>query len=207
MTDINGTQTGNVADAGKTGIDVGICVGYQVLNPSPRSWYKLDLNLDVSYTSLNYLEAGYNSSVGAGSFSANGLSGGSTNIISFDIMPIHRLNIPSLRLVSPFVGIGVGLNYMMTKDLVTVPPKNQDGTATGKNDFKIGLAVFYGVVLQVTDLIQPYLQFKHLVPFGTDTEFTTDWNSNKGGGSQKAIFSIADVPGYFSLTAGCRFSF
>ena len=156
LTRAGGVDLGQVGDAGKTGFNAGVAVGYQVLSPSPNSWYKLDINLDISYSNFSYFEAGYNSGSGGGSFSANGFSGGATNIISFDIMPIHRLNIPSFRLLSPFMGLGVGMNYMMTKDVSTGPPST-NGTFTGNSEFKIGLLVFYGTLFQVNDWLQPYI--------------------------------------------------
>ena len=110
------TQVGNVTDAGKTGFNVGITTGYQVLPANVAGgWYKLDVNLDATYTSVAFFETGYNSQFGAGRFAADGLGGGSTSIISFDIMPIHRLSFPNFKLLSPYVGLGVGLNLMHTK--------------------------------------------------------------------------------------------
>ncbi|MFA4923109.1 MAG: hypothetical protein WC557_02820, partial [Ignavibacteriaceae bacterium] len=169
-------------------------------------WYGLDLNLDISYTSIAYFEQGYNSGIGSGAYSANGLSGGSTSVISFDLMPIHRFNIPSFELLSPFAGIGLGFNYMSTGD-VKVEPPSTNGTLTGNSEFKVGLIIYYGALLHVSDLLQPFIQFKHMIPFGSETVFTNDYQQASGGGSQKWSYSIADVPGYFNISAGCRFSF
>jgi opacity protein-like surface antigen len=199
--------TGSVADAGKTGFNVGIAVGYQILPPTVLDgWYKLDLNVDVSYSSFGYLEEGFNSVVGSGKFSASGLDGGTTTVFSIDLMPIHRLSFPNFKLLSPYAGLGLGLNIMSTSDIEVNPP-SQRGTVTGKGDFKLGLLIFYGVVFQISDNIKPFFQFKHLVPFGSETEFTSTYQSAQGGGSFNEIFSIQDVPGYFNLTAGVRFSF
>ncbi len=196
--------TGNVADAGSTGFNVGVTVGYQILPPDVlNGWYKLDMDIDASYSSFSYLENGYNSSQGAGKFSAVGFSDGGTMVISIDIMPIHRLNIPSFKLLSPFIGLGLGLNIMSTGD-VTVGPPSQNGTLTGYGEFKIGLLVYYGTVFRLTDMIQPFIQFKHYVPFGSETQFTESYQASGGGGSQTYALSISDVPGYFSLVAGVR---
>lgn len=195
--------TGNVADAGKTGFNVGITTGYGV---PIVSIYKIDFDLDVSYSSFGYLEQGYNSSEGAGRFAANGLGGGTTNVFSFDILPLHRLVFPSFRVLSPFLGLGLGINWMPTSD-VTVNPPSQNGTITGVSSVKIGLLVSYGVIFQVTDLVQPFLQFKHFIPFGSETQFTDQYQAAGGGGSASYQLSIQDVPGYFNMQAGCRFSF
>ena len=198
-------STGNVADAGSTGLSAGVTVGYQVLPPDVlNGWYKLDLDIDASYSSFSYLENGWNSVAGAGNFSADGLSGGTTTIFSIDIMPIHRLNFPSFQLLSPFVGLGLGLNIMSTSD-VTVGPPSQNGTITGVGDFKIGLLVFYGTVIRASHLIQPFIMFKHYIPFGSETQFTDSFQSSQGGGSESYQVSIQDVPGYFNLVAGVRF--
>ena len=198
-------STGNVADGGSTGFNAGLTAGYQILPASVLSgWYKLDLNVDASYSSFSYLENGYNSSQGAGKFGALGFDGGTTTIISIDIMPIHRLNIPSFQLLSPYVGLGVGMNIMSTSD-VNVGPPSQSGTITSKGDFKIGLLVFYGTVIRASSVIQPFIQFKHLIPFGSETEFTESYSSAQGGGTQSYALAIQDVPGYFSLTGGVRF--
>lgn len=198
-------STGNVADAGSTGLSAGITVGYQVLPPDVlNGWYKLDINIDASYSSFSYLENGYNSSEGAGKFSAVGFSNGGTMVISIDIMPIHRLNIPSFKLLSPFLGLGLGLNIMSTSD-ISVGPPNPNGTLTGVGEFKAGLLIFYGTLFRFNNTIQPFIQFKHLVPFGSETQFTESYSSAQGGGSQSYALSVQDVPGYFNLVAGVRF--
>ncbi|TAK59816.1 MAG: hypothetical protein EPO24_07325 [Bacteroidetes bacterium] len=204
-----GTQTGNVVDAGKTGFNFGLQTGYQVFPPEfAGGWYKLDINLDASYSSFAYFEEAYNSQFGAGKFGADGLSGGSTMIISLDVMPIHRLTMPNFTLLSPYAGIGLGMNIMSTKD-ISVGPPNQPGTLTGAGEFKIGLLVFYGCTIQASDMIQPYLQLKHYVPFGSDTKFTNEAQGQivAGGGTTKYETAIQDVPGYFGLSAGVRFVF
>jgi hypothetical protein len=202
-TTAGGTQTGNVVDAGKSGFNFGVCVGFQILPSTVAGgWYKLDLNLDASYTSIAYFEAGWDAQFGSGSFAANGLSGGSTTIIALDIMPIHRLNIPKFQLLSPYAGLGLGVNIMSTKDITTAPPL-ANGTLTGNSEVKLGLLVFYGTLIRISDVVQPYIQFKHLIPFGSETQFTQDFQA-AGGGTAKEAFSIQDVPSYFNITAGVR---
>ena len=71
-----GTTVGNVVDAGKTGFNFGVTAGYQVFPPNfAGGWYKLDLNLDASFTSVAFYESAYNSANGAGKWAASGLSG------------------------------------------------------------------------------------------------------------------------------------
>jgi len=200
-------STGNVADAGSTGLSAGLTVGYQVLPADVlNGWYKLDINIDASYSSFSYLENGYNSSEGAGRFSAVGFSDGGTMVVSIDIMPIHRLNFPSFKLLSPFLGLGVGLNIISTSD-VSVGPPNPSGTITSVGDFKAGLLVFYGTIIRASDFIQPFIQFKHFIPFGSETQFTESYQAAGGGGTQSYALSIQDIPGYFNLVAGVRFAF
>ena len=204
-----GTQTGNVADASKTGFTFGVAGGYQIFPSSFASgWYKLDINLDASYTSLSYYQAAYDGQFGAGKFAASGQSGGSTSIISLDIMPIHRLTFPKFKLLSPYVGLGLGLNIMNTSD-ITVAQNGQNNTLTGNGEMKIGLLVFYGVLIRVSDVFQPYIQFKHMIPFGSETQFTQSFtqNNGQGGGTQTYQYAIQDVPGYFALTGGVRINF
>ncbi len=205
VTENGQVSTGNVADGGSTGLSAGVTVGYQVLPPDVlNGLYKLDLDIDASYSSFSYLENGWNSSQGAGSFAANGFSGGTTTVFSIDIMPIHRLNFRSFQLLSPFLGLGLGLNIMSTSD-ITVGPPSQNGTITGVGDFKLGLLVFYGTVIRASNLIQPFIMFKHYIPFGSETQFTNSYQSAQGGGSESLQVSIQDVPGYFNLVAGVRF--
>jgi|GEM_PF-1402131 len=201
-----GTTVGNVADGGSTSFTFGLNGGYQILPAGTAGgWYKLDLNLDASYQTFSYLENAFNSNNGAGKWAADGASGGATSIISLDVMPIHRLTFPHFKLLSPYAGIGLGLNIMSTHD-VTVGPPSATGTITGNGDFKIGLLVFYGVVIHASDMIQPYLQFKHMIPFGSETQFTQNYNTTggQGGGTQTLQFAVQDVPGHFSLTGGVR---
>jgi len=199
-------QVGNVVDAGKTGFTFGIEGGYQIFPEDfAGGWYKLDLGLQANYTSAGFFEAGYNSQYGSGKFAANGLSGGSTSIISIEVMPIHRLTIPKFKLLSPFAGLGLGVNLMSTADVKADAP-NTPGTLTGNSETKVGLLIFYGAILEVSDLIQPYLQFKHMIPFGSESQFSQSFQPT-GGGSQSTVFSVQDVPGYFCITAGVRLTF
>jgi hypothetical protein len=117
-------------------------------------------------------------------------------------MPIHRLNFPKFHLLSPYAGLGLGLNIMSTKDITSGPP-NINGTLTGNGEFKIGLLVFYGTLIRISDVVEPYIQFKHLIPFGSETQFTQDAQV-AGGATDKEAFSIQDVPSYFNMTAGVR---
>jgi hypothetical protein len=208
LTTSAGTFPGNTVDAGATGFTFGINGGYQIFPKGfAGGWYKLDLNLDASYTSVALFEAAYNGQFGSGKYAADGLSGGSTSIIAFDIMPINRVDFPKFKLLSPYLGLGLGLNLMSTGD-VTVGPPNTPGTLTGNSEFKVGLLIFYGVVVRFSDVIQPFLQFKHMIPFGSETVFTDTYTASvAGGGSTKYAFAIQDVPGYFSITAGARFNF
>ncbi|MDP4116366.1 MAG: hypothetical protein Q8903_09540 [Bacteroidota bacterium] len=193
---------GNVGDASTTGFNVGICTGYGI---PIHSIYQLDINLDFSYSSFNYFEEGYNSSVGSGKFAANGLSDGGTTVISFDIMPIHRFSFPGFKLLSPFAGVGMGLNLMMTSD-TKVSQNGQSATLSGTSEMKIGILVFYGTLFRISDNIAPYIQFKHFIPFGSETKFTETYQA-AGAASQNVVLSMTDVPGYFNISVGCRFSF
>jgi opacity protein-like surface antigen len=201
------TQNGNVtplnfADAGNTGFNVGITTGYAI---PIHSVYQLDINLDVSYSSFNYLETGINSSLGDGKFSALGMSDGGTTVISFDIMPIHRFSFPGFKLLSPYAGLGMGVNLMMTSDTKR-SQNNVSATYTGTSEMKVGILVFYGTLFRITDNIAPYIQFKHFIPFGSETKFTEKVQS-AGQASTSEVLSIADVPNYFNIDVGCRFSF
>ena len=107
-TAVNGqiSNSNSIADAGSNSFNAGVTVGYQVIPPEVTGGlYKLDLNLDASWASFSYFENGFNSSSGAGSFSADGLSGGKTTVISLDIMPMHRFHFNNF-ILSPFAGIG-----------------------------------------------------------------------------------------------------
>jgi hypothetical protein len=204
-----GTSTGNVVDAGSSSVTFGLSGGYQVFPKDfAGGWYKLDINLDASYAYYTYFEDGYDKQLGEGKFAANGLSGGTTKIISLDIMPIHRLTFPKFKLLSPYLGLGLGLNIMSTGD-VTVSPPSGNGTLGGVGDFKVGLLIFYGVLVRFNDFWQPYLQFKHMVPFGSETQFTDSYQASggAGGGTSNVAYYIQDVPGFFSITAGVRFNF
>jgi hypothetical protein len=196
------TQIGAVADAGNVGFNAGIAAGYQVIPYAVSDGlYKLDINLDVSWSSFNYFEEGWDNINGAGNFSAQGAAGGNTNIFSFDVMPIHRLNFSNFVL-SPFAGLGLSVNLLSTSD-ITVP----NATLTGTSETKIGLSLFYGTLFNVSRVVKPYIQFKHLIPFGSDTQFTESLQNTQGGGTQSQAYYISDVPGYFNITAGARFNF
>ncbi len=198
------TQVGNVADAGSTGFNAGFTAGYQVIPADVTGGlYKLDIDLDVSWASFNYFENGWNSVNGSGRYSAAGLSGGKTNVFSFDVMPIHRFNFNNF-ILSPFAGLGFGVNLLLTSDISTSPP-SVSGNLTGTSEMKMGLLVFYGTLFNVSSFIKPFIQFKHLIPFGSETQFTETLQISQGGGSQSYAAYISDVPGYFNLVAGVRF--
>jgi len=202
LTQPNSVNTGNVAEASKTGFVLGTGVGYTLLS---GGIYTLDMNVDITYASIAYFEEGYNKGIGSGAFAANGLSGGSTTVLSFELLPLHKISIPSFSLLTPFAGVGLGFNYMSTGDIKVTPPSG-NGTLTGNSEFKVGLVLTYGAYLNLTSRIEPFVQFKHMIPFGSETVFTQDYQPTSGS-SSKAEYSIADAPGYFSLTAGCRFNF
>jgi opacity protein-like surface antigen len=200
------SNTNTIADGGSNSFTAGVTVGYQVIPPEiTAGLYKLDLNIDASWASFNYFENAYNSSNGAGKFSADGLSGGGTTVISIDIMPMHRFHFRNF-ILSPYAGIGLGIDIMSTAD-ITVGPPSATGTITGNSETKFGLLLFYGTLFNVTENIQPFIQFKHFIPFGSESTFTQSYQLANGGGSENLAYSIQDVPGFFTLSAGVRFSF
>ena len=187
-----------VADAGKTGFNVGAGIGSRLLK-IPGGVYELDGVFDVSYASAGLFEAGYNNVGGAGSFAAQGLSGATTTNLAFDLMPVHRFHIPGFSLLSPYAGLGLGLNYFSTSNLTVGPPSsNPSVSVNGTSQFKIGLLIFYGATLEILPVIHPFLQFKHYIPFGSQFQFTDD--------AQRGTLIINDSRGYFNLTAGVQFS-
>ena len=191
------TQLG-VADAGKTGFNVGAGIGSRLLKV-PGGVYELDGVLDVSYASAGMFESGYNNVNGAGSFTAQGLTGATTTNLAFDLMPVHRFHIPGFTLLSPYAGLGLGLNYFSTSNLTVGPPSsNPSVSVNGTSQFKIGLLIFYGATLETLPVIHPFIQFKHYIPFGSQFQFTDD--------AQRGTFIINDSPGYFNLTAGVQLS-
>ncbi len=205
-TSVNGqVNIGNVADAGSTGFTAGVSTGYQVIPPNVTGGlYKLDIDLNVSWSSFSYFENGYNSLNGSGSFTADGLSGGTTNMIAINIMPMHRFHFNNF-ILSPFAGLGVGINLLLNGD-VTISQNGNSGTLSGSSDTQVGLLVFYGTLFNVSSTLKPFIQFVHLIPFGSETQFTNNLSIAQGGGSENYVFSIADVPGYFSIIAGVRFA-
>ena len=187
-----------IYDAGKTSFTFGAGIGKQLFKV-PGGVYQLDMKLEVSYASANFIEAGYNYASGSGKYSADGNSGGSTSNLGFDLMPVHSFHIPGLSLFSPFGGVGLGLNYFSTSNINVGPPSSSQVVAiNGTSQFKIGLVIFYGAEMNMLGVISPYIQFKHYVPFGSEFQFTDD--------SKYGNFVIKDVPGYFSLAAGIKLS-
>jgi len=193
---VNGsiTQLG-VFDAGKSAFHFGAGVGYTVI---PAGLYNLDVGLDLGYSSAGFIEEGNNSRFGAGSFAAQGYSGGTTTDLSFDLMSIHRINIPGFDFISPFAGLGLALNMFSTSDMTVGPPSaNPAVTVTGVSQFKIGLAISYGAFVKI-GMLSPFIQLKHYIPFSSEFQFTE---------GQNGTVVIQDSPGYFGLTAGVRLGF
>ena len=201
---LKGAATSNVGgtinqlgifDGGKSAFHFGANVGYNVFQVGV---YNLDAELDLGFSSVGLTEQGYNSARGAGSFAAGGLSGATTTDLSFDLMSIHRISIPNFDLISPFAGIGLAFNMFSTSDLtVGQPSANPSVTVTGTGQFKIGLAISYGVYAKL-GMLSPFIQLKHYIPFGSEFQFT---NSPNG------TIVVQDSPGYFSLAAGVKLSF
>ncbi len=198
---VNGQNSATTnTDASKTAFNFGLSAGVQVFpNNFAGGWYKLDVGLDASYSSIPFFETSYNYINGSGRYSADGFSEGGTTNLSFDIMPIHRLNIPNFQLLSPFAGVGLGMNLFTTSDLTYSQANAQAQNVKGNSEFKLGLLIFYGTVLRASDMIQPYIIFRHYAPFGSESQFTND--------SQNGNIFIKDVPGYFSIAGGARFVF
>ena len=184
-----------VADAGKTGFAFGAGGGFTLV---PAGIYQLDMDLEVSMSFANFLEAGYDKINGSGKFSADGFSGGSATNIAFDIMPVHRINIPGFSLISPYAGVGLGLNLFSNNDVSFGPPTfSQPGTAKGSSQFQIGLLVFYGASFHFVGPLEPFVQLKHYIPFSSEYTFVED-------PATIGTLSIKDAPGYFNLSAGVR---
>jgi hypothetical protein len=187
-----------VSDAGKTSFVFGAGIG-RTMFKLPGGAYQLDMKLEVSYASANFFEAGYNNISGSGKYAADGYSGGSTSNLGFDLMPVHSIHIPGFSLLTPFAGVGLGLNYFSTSDINVGPPSSAQTIAiSGTSQFKIGLLIFYGAEFNLPGPIDPYIQFKHYVPFGSEFQVTED--------AKYGTIVIKDVPGYFSIAAGIKLS-
>ena len=198
---LNGQKEGQVStDASKDVDNVGFSIGYQVIPAGALGdWYKLDVGIDASYSSVPFFERAWDYVNGSGSFAGLGMRNGTTRNYSFDLMPIHRLNIPTFQFLSPFAGVGLGINLFNTSD-ITVPKHGaQPETWKGNNQVKLGVIVFYGALIRASDLIKPYVMLKHYIPFGNETQLTSD--------EQLGNVIIEDVPGYFSIVAGVRVNF
>ncbi len=192
------------ADGGGTAFNVAVGLGYELKFPTPI--YRLDLEGNVSWSAINFFQNAYDNNQGAGSFAAAGFTGGGAEIFSLDLMPIHRFIIPGFFL-SPYGGIGLALNLFDNTNTDGGPPNLPAGTViTGATDFQVGLSIFYGAYFDVLPGIQPFIQFKHLIPFSGSYQLTTN-ASAPGGGSGPVVFTIQNAPGYFNLDAGVRFDF
>jgi hypothetical protein len=188
-------QSVGVLDCGKTGFAFGVGGGFTLV---PAGVYQLDMDLEVSMAFANFLEAGYESYWGNGMFAADGYSGGSATIISFDIMPVHRINIPGFSLISPYAGVGLGLNLFSNSDVTFGPPEwTRTGTAKGNSEFQVGLLIFYGASFHFVGPIEPFVQLKHYIPFGSEYTFVKDPQT-------LGTWTIKDAPGYFNMSAGVR---
>lgn len=178
-----------VTDGSGTVFDFGAFGGYTAIN---AGMYNLDLQATVSYASIGFVERGYNSVNGSGKFAANGLTGGTTSIIEVTFLGLNRLSIPSIKLVEPYAGAGLSLDLLSTSDIAF-----QGGSAKGNSQLKLGLVIAYGALFHVIPGVTPFIQLKHLIPFGSETRLTDDPNNQ---------VTVNDVPGYFALNVGARFS-
>jgi hypothetical protein len=184
-----------LADAGGTVFDFGGFGGYTAVN---IGMYHLDLQFIASFASIGFFERGYNSINGAGSFTANSLTGAKSSMIEFDILGLNRFSFSGLKILEPYAGLGLAFNIMSTSGLTQSLPNTPVATYSGNSELKSGLIIAYGAILKVIPAFSPYLQFSHLIPFGSETQFTND---------VKYTSIINDAPGYFSITAGVRFDF
>ncbi len=193
-----------ISDAGGTAFNVGVGLGYDLKFPTPI--YRLDLEGNLSWSAINFLQNAWDNNQGAGSFAAAGYSGGGAHIFSLDLMPIHRFIIPGF-FVSPYGGIGLALNLFDNTNATGGPPDNPAGTVlTGATDFQVGLSIFYGAYFDVLPGIEPFIQFKHLIPFSGSYQMTSSATA-PGNGTEPVVFTIQNAPGYFNLDAGVRFDF
>lgn len=193
-----------ITDAGGTAFNAGVGLGYELKFPTPI--YRLDLEANLSWSSINFFQNAYDNNQGAGSFAASGYSGGGAQIFSLDLMPIHRFMIPDF-FISPFAGVGLSMNLFDNTNTTGGPPDNPAGTIiTGSTDFQLGLSIFYGAYFNVLPHIEPFIQFKHLIPFAGTYQFT-DNATAPGITSEPVVFELQNAPGYFNLDAGVRFNF
>ncbi len=196
---------GGLSDAGGTAFNVGAGFGYELKFPAAPI-YRLDLEGNISWSSINFFQNGFDNNQGAGAFAAGGFSGGGAEIFSLDLMPVHRFIIPGFFL-SPFAGVGLALNLFDNTNTTGGPPDNTAGSViTGSTDFQLGLSIFYGAYLTLLPHIEPFIQFKHLIPFAGTYQLTSN-ASAPGAGSAPYVITIQNAPGYFNLDAGVRFEF
>ncbi|MGD0337992.1 MAG: hypothetical protein ABSB78_04325 [Bacteroidota bacterium] len=186
-------QVTPVQDAGGTVFNFGGFGGYTAIS---EGVYNLDLQLKASYSSIGFLERGYNNIAGAGQFAAQGASGAGTSIFEFDLLGLNRFTFRKFKIIEPYAGIGMSFNIYSTSDLTVSPQGQQSITRTGNSEFKLGLIITYGTLIRVSPGIAPYIQFSHLLGFGSTTQLTND---------TQYTYIVNDVPGYFALSAGIRF--
>jgi len=193
-----------VSDAGGSAFSAGAGLGYELKFPTPI--YRLDLEANLAWSSINFFENGYDNIGGSGSFTAAGLSGGTAEIFSLDLMPIHRFVIPDF-FISPFAGVGLALNLFDNTNTTGSAPNYPAGTTfAGSSDFQLGLIFFYGAYLDVLPGLKPFIEFKHMLPFSGQYEMIHNV-SVPGEGSSSDVLTVQDAPGFFNLNAGVRFEF
>lgn len=193
---IQTARSSNDARASKTTVDFGINLGYQIVK---TSYYGFDLGLDTRLAWANFMEEAYNDVVGSGEYSARGFKGGKTMVLGVDLMPVNRMTFPKLYLLSPYLAVGPSVNIYRTGGIDEPQGNNQPVLKlSGKTSAKIGLHVTWGLDLRPTPHVWPYLQFKHMLGFGSEFNFSED---------RRSAWLIEDAPGMWGMTGGVRFVF
>ena len=81
-----------------------------------------------------------------------------------DLVPIHRLTIPSFRYLEPFAGLGLSFNYWRTADLEAPLQGGGTTSVTGHSGLKLGLMFAWGTNIPINNHFVPFIEMKHCCP-------------------------------------------
>jgi opacity protein-like surface antigen len=144
------------------------------------------------------LWVGMDASSSANVFVAGNNERFSTNSADFFVNGILRFKNSSI--VTPYIGIGVGLDYLTTHGQITPSIAGGPGTGLDTSDFDFAAQGLFGIDIAICQHISLFTEYKFIEAVGTDAK-----NSNVGAGGTYRF--KPDQIQQNLITAGVKYTF
>jgi opacity protein-like surface antigen len=110
------------------------------------------------------------------------------------------LRFKNSTIVTPYIGVGAGLQYFTTHGSISIPVAGVSGNNVDTNDLVFAAQALFGIDVAVADHVSVFTEYKFIDAIGTDA----DSNNAPGGGN---FHLKPDQIQQNLITAGVKYSF